>query len=357
MTVLGAGNHGVDIVNSPIQRTVLEGDPSPIKQFIQINLELPGGGKSMCTATIIGEDTVLTAAHCAPSYAKVSTKVGGTEQSMKCVADRKFPEASYEDEVSLAKAKDEMMKACKNAGGQRTAELQSKEEAFNKAVSKVASAKILTSKSDLALCKLTKGKFDVPPAKIGTVEKGSNRYKAGGFGCTTYEPKPVYPDSVVTGAVTIATVFPGTIWTKYVAGDPKKSGLCGGDSGGPLFEKTGGGITLVGVNSAGSTTTGEYKLDPKDCTVDVQGREKGIGIHVNLASGETKKFFAEAAAQGFNVNGGPSTAEKKPTQTPDKKPTSAPEKGATPAPEKKPTPAPEKGATPVATRTPTPKPK
>lgn len=298
-----AGTHEAAPGGGIIERMILDGKAAPvIKQVIKLTLKI-GDRASFCSASIISKNTVVTAAHCAGPGTKVEAP---NKTPMECIANKGFQQAKEEDVRVTDKARADAVAACNAAkGGGPAGNLDQLEQVYLESLKKTWYINEGHMANDLAVCKLTSGTFDVPPAKIASADLASQRYLLTGFGCYQYaENEHKYPNELFVGAAKLRPDrSKGFLTAEYRKGDPTQSGLCGGDSGGGLIEKTGEGVNVVAVNSGG-TTGGRQYLNRNVCRFLQKGSESGESVMTDLGSETSKRFLAEAASMGYDVGNG-----------------------------------------------------
>lgn len=294
---------------SPREADVLDGKSSGVPQVLKMYHEK---GAS-CTATVVSAETLITAAHCIDL--KLSYKVdlnsakGGAPNfaQITCVANPKYPAPTDADRLAFQQTQKAVIDACKAAKADpslwtKVDELEATHQAARRKTNHLTPEQ---TASDLAVCKLVSGKFDVAPAKLARVDYSSTRYQLTGYGCTGYskDAPETCPPGQRSGNLTLQkSKSPGLIESVYKKGDPEKSSSGPGDSGGPLMAKSGGGVSISGVVSA-STSGGNSVLNRNLCQHFRPGREEGATFFSDLYSPESQKFLSLASSKGFKIDG------------------------------------------------------
>ena len=177
---------------------------------------LDGSGGTVCTATAIGRDLLLTAAHC--------VQPGSEYKFLDNPASR---EAKLKDVARIERHPQFDLK---------------------KLFAHVATA-------DVALVKLAEPlPARIPAAPLGgeneTVAVG-DAFVVAGYGVTVRGAEKL--DGVVRAATLVATGQPGTLQIRLfdprTKGDSPGLGACTGDSGAPAFRQENGGLAIIGVVS------------------------------------------------------------------------------------------------------------
>lgn len=293
--------HGVESQHGAV-REVLGGTTAKIAQVIRIEAVTSAGRSFKCSATIVGAQEILTAAHCTPPGAKFTVDVGKGKQDLDCFADPGFPQPSDADLAQFEKSRASAMAACRKNDPGTGALIEQHFESHKK----VSLLPPNGAEKDLAGCKLRQGTFSIPPAKVATVDPSSKRHQIAGYGCTEFTRNgPRYPQELNVGRVTLSpgvTATSSRLEFDYQKGDSAKAGSCFGDSGGAFIEKKGEGIELLGVHSGGSTG-GPYEFDRQQCRFLYPGASQGKGISINLASASSRRFLSQLAQRGFKIHG------------------------------------------------------
>lgn len=202
--------------------SIIGGVPVEEGQFTQV-LELHSEN-AICTATLVGPRTILTAAHCATSHL-ATFKVGDRTYTAELVRSPEYP----------------------------------------------------TKDHDIAVGIVSEKVVGVVPATIGGEAKVGARITIVGYGCSE---KGGGGDTGVLrhGDTVIEKLDPLFMNSRSMGG----AALCFGDAGGPAFIQNDGGLTLVGIASKGDIKERSYhfRLD-RDVARDYLAKiidDKGVEI-------------------------------------------------------------------------------
>lgn len=296
--------------SAEIHRPILDGKPSTIQQVVQLQSVYPDGRKGSCSGTVVSETDILTAAHCIHDGAQMSVVIPGKGSApLTCHVNSEYPKVSPEAVKATDQARAVATKACEEAKAnpgnpQSEAAVQQADSRYKE----VRKASIFASPEqvakDLAICKVSGGKFSVMPAKVAPVDQTSTRYLAVGYGFSAQSTSGQSgAGNQRSGQMTFsAEARPGIIRTEYRSGDPQKQSVSFGDSGGPLLAMSGGGVKISGV-ATGFTSAGPQELDRATCRYVYRGASQGVNLFADLSSPFSKRFFAEAQSKGFRIEG------------------------------------------------------
>lgn len=271
-----------------------------------------------CSATIVGANTLLTAAHCIEGGISMSVdshvSTTTSTRTLRCV-----PQPQY------ATTKGDNEKA----------------------------------RLDLAVCQLVSGNFRTPPARVSQYVAGTQMYYTG-YGCTGVDSggaksgfRSTIPDTAKATLISPSATG-ATFSAQYKTGNSDYGGTCSGDSGGALGHRDGEEYQLVAVHSNSDIFNENIDKTTKKGLGTYTINDRGVAESVNLFSTASQDFLKAQVAAGFVINGivGPPAPPTK-NPTPSTSPTATIVSGE-PAPPTKsptatPTPAPIQAPSPYGT--------
>lgn len=297
-----------------MSKPVLGGTASNIKQVVRIRrFSTDPTAKFHCSSTVVGEQELITAAHCVETGKAYQVNVGSEEspvwEEVECVAHRDYPRASLGALARAQSTRETAMQLCDAFKSGRASEAQvqaARKEHFG-AQQAAHSLTDAQAASDLAACRLKRGKFPMKPAAMRRIsEVPAGTFQHVGFGCTGFGTRsPVYPEHRQGGRAKLA---PGiadnadSIRTLYTAGDSSGVGVCFGDSGGFLGAAAGDDVSISGVHS--TSGVGSYDLDRDMCIFRYTPRLTPTGAtSVNLFSSASEILLKELEAKGWRFAG------------------------------------------------------
>ncbi len=205
-------------------------EPGTFEEVIQIRTH-----DSLCSATVVGPRTLITAAHCAPNGATAEFKVKGVSYAAKIVRSNLFVNQDHDISVGI------------------------------------------TDKEITA----------ITPASVGGVAKTGLGITLLGYGCTDVGGNGKI-DGVLRYGETVVTGFSNF---DMVSQRPNGAALCFGDSGGPAFVFDQGQHLLIGINSKGNIYDTNYntRTDIKESltflkSVTVANNVEICGINKNCGT-------------------------------------------------------------------------
>lgn len=277
------------------ERAMVGGQASSIDQV----LEIRSGSGQPCTATVVGARELITTAGCVPDgdllQVNLNAARGGTAKwvAVECKRHPDYRSEPYAKEMhEKGKA---LLADCQKALKARDASLTKQVEAAAQAFArKVREAYVKLSedpkkKNDLAVCRIGGGGFTAAPAKIAPIDTGSPRLLLAGFGSVKFKTdlsKAVLKQNSASLKVTVGKT--GILSGKSNRGDG--AAAWAGDMGGPLYVKSGNGITIGAIASGSSAAF--QQLDVKTCTADYRPEKEATTWFTDLTSPEARKFLS-----------------------------------------------------------------
>lgn len=236
-------------------------------------------GSSRCTATVVGEKTLLIAAHCVSNGGTASFKAGGNSYSGKCTHAPDYDRAAW--------------------------------ETHNTAIihGQVPAIEVRNSTADWALCLISQPVTGVP---FEVVNQDASRHVVGdnltltGYGCVRPGGGGGNDGVYRIGQAKITALPSGNSNDIVTKGG---AALCFGDSGGPAFYVSGQNRWVVSVNSRGDIKTTSYlssvSTGPAKAFFSSWASSKGVticGIHAT-ATGCRNSIIVPPTPTIFNIFG------------------------------------------------------